>query len=70
MAFIVHLDDSFVPRMPDRSQLYNADGANARISKELTACVQRYLNRRKAEMEPEAFVTRYWEAARGFHVRG
>lgn len=67
----VHLNTSFQPRMPDRSELYDADEARARIFEAVKQFVVAYLADIKARIPGDQFVAKYWRVAEqcnGLHL--
>lgn len=61
-GIVVHLDNAcFTAKMPDRSHLFDAEEAGAKISAALKHLVAQYLENRKATMAPRDFVAAHWE---------
>lgn len=58
---VIHLDtQKFIPTMPDRRQLFDADEALKELEQTHRRILQTFLVKRKAEMEVKDFVAHYW----------
>lgn len=61
-TIVVHLqDDSFVPKMPDRSHLFDEPEAHRRIAAALERLLLSFLVRQKEELTPKEFVRKHWD---------
>ncbi len=61
-GIVVHLDNAcFTAKMPDRSHLFDAQEAGAKITSALKSLVAAFLENRKATMAPRDFVAVHWE---------
>jgi hypothetical protein len=62
---VVHLDPRvFIARLPDRTQLIDAEEQCQRVSAAIKALWRSVLERRKAELSPTEFVDRFFRIAR------
>lgn len=62
---VLHLDpQKFVARMPDRSELFNADEQKKLITDEVERMIREFLSARKACLDPRTFVEKHWDNCR------